>query len=92
MSECAGAVRRSRYLCFMKLFLRLFPCVLLLALSSCRTCPIETCHVRKVHLHSGTKYRGQPLFKKQNPAIGEKIKTYNPKSGTHSTDKSKPLK
>ncbi|WP_426059203.1 hypothetical protein [Hymenobacter sp. B1770] len=76
----------------MKLLLRLIPCVLLLAVTSCRTCPIETCHVRKVHLHSGNKYRGQPLFKKQNPSIGEKIKTYNPKSGTHANDKSKSLK
>jgi hypothetical protein len=76
----------------MKLLFRLLPCLLLVAVAGCRTCPIETCHVRKVHLHSGNKYRGQPLFKKQNPAIGEKIKTYNPKSGTHTNDKSKPLK
>ena len=77
----------------MKLLLRLVTCLLLLIVAaSCRTCPIESCHVRKVHLHSGQKYRGQPLFKKQNPAIGEKIKTYNPKSGTHGNDKSKTLK
>ena len=76
----------------MKLLLRLVTCLLLLVVASCRTCPIESCHVRKVHLHSGQKYRGQPLFKKQNPAIGEKIKTYNPKSGTHGNDKSKTLK
>ena len=43
-------------------------------------------------MHSGQKYRGQPLFKMQNPAIGQKIKTYNPKSGTHANDKSKSLK
>ena len=77
----------------MKPFLRLVPCLLLLVVAtSCRTCPIVSCHVRKVHLHGGAKYRGQPLWKKQNPAIGEKIKTHNPKSGTHSSDKSKPLK
>ena len=76
----------------MKLLFRLIPCALLLTVANCRTCPIETCHVRKVHLHSGTKYRGQPLWKKQNPAVGEKIKTFNPKSGTHSNDKSKTLK
>ncbi|MBF9238935.1 hypothetical protein I2I05_16145 [Hymenobacter sp. BT683] len=75
----------------MKMLLRLAPVLLLFIASSCRTCPIETCHVRKVHLHSGNKYRGQPWFKKQNPAIGEKIKTHNPKSGTHGNDKSKPL-
>ncbi|GAA4356946.1 hypothetical protein GCM10023185_21320 [Hymenobacter saemangeumensis] len=52
---------------------------------------MESCHVRKVHLHSGVRYRGQPLWKKQNPSIGEKIKTHNPKSGTHTNDKSKKL-
>ncbi|MDB5234084.1 MAG: hypothetical protein JWR44_1077 [Hymenobacter sp.] len=76
----------------MKLYSRLFCCLLLLAVASCRTCPIESCHTRKVHLHSGVKYRGQPLWKMQNPAIGQKIKTFNPKAGTNSLDKSKPLK
>ncbi|RIY13791.1 hypothetical protein D0T11_01545 [Hymenobacter rubripertinctus] len=59
---------------------------------SCRTCPIEACHTRKVHTHNGTKFRGQPWFKKQNPAIGEKIKTHNPQSGQHKNDRSKTLK
>ncbi|MBT9392308.1 hypothetical protein KLP40_03960 [Hymenobacter sp. NST-14] len=59
---------------------------------SCRTCPIESCHTRKVHFHNGSKFRGQPWFKKQNPAIGEKIKTHNPKSGQHKNDRSKTLK
>jgi hypothetical protein len=60
--------------------------------TSCRNCPIESCHTRKQHLHGGVKYRGQPLWKKQNPAVGEKIETFNPKGGTHTNDKSKPLK
>ena len=76
----------------MKLFLRLVSCVLLLAVASCRTCPIESCHTRKVHMHSGQRYRGQPMWKMQNPAIGQKIKTYNPKAGTNPLDKSKSLK
>ena len=86
--------RRKPNLTFglMKLLVRLIPCLLLLALASCRSCPIETCHVRKVHLHSGQKYRGQPLWKMQNPAIGQKIKTHNPKAGTNPLDKSKALK
>jgi len=65
---------------------------LLLTVASCRTCPITACHTRKVHLHDGTKYRGQPLWKKQNPAIGEKIKVHTQKTDRHKTDKSKPLK
>ena len=77
----------------MKLFPRLVSGLLLLLLAvGCRTCPIETCHVRKVHLHSGQRYRGQPLWKMQNPAIGQKIKTHNPKPGTNPQDKSKPLR
>ena len=75
----------------MKLFLRVISCLVLLLLAGCRSCPIQSCHVRKAHMHSGVKYRGQPLWKKQNPAIGEKIDTYNPKAGTHPNDKSKPL-
>jgi hypothetical protein len=81
-----------RYLCAMKLTLRLSICLLLVAAASCRTCPIESCHTRKVHMHSGVKYRGQPLWKMQNPAIGQKIKTYNPKRGMNPQDKSKTLK
>ncbi|GGG50420.1 hypothetical protein [Hymenobacter glacieicola] len=66
--------------------------VLLLTVVSCRTCPIVACHTRKVHLHGGTKYRGQPLFKKQNPAIGEKIKVHKQETGKHKNDRSKSLK
>ncbi|WP_310392588.1 hypothetical protein [Hymenobacter sp.] len=76
----------------MTLLTRFFSCLFLVAAASCRTCPIESCQTRKVHLHSGQKYRGQPLWKMQNPAIGQKIKTYNPKAGTHANDKSKTLK
>lgn len=75
----------------MKLFFRFVP-VLLLLLVSCRTCPIESCHTRKAHLHGGVKYRGQPLWKMQNPAVGQKIDTYNSKAGRNSLDKSKPLR
>ena len=74
----------------MKPLLRFLP--LLLLLGSCRTCPIESCHTRKVHFHTGIKYRGQPLWKKQNPAIGEKIDTYNDKSFKPNNNKSKSLK
>jgi hypothetical protein len=69
----------------------LWPLVLLLVVASCRSCPIVSCHTRKVHFHDGVKYRGQPIFKKQNPAIGEKIKTYNPRSKKRKADKSKTL-
>ncbi|SHJ22956.1 hypothetical protein SAMN02745146_2549 [Hymenobacter daecheongensis DSM 21074] len=67
----------------------LLPLLVLLLVASCRTCPIVSCHTRKVHLHSGVKYRGQPLWKKQYPAVGEKIKVHTPKSGTHKADKSR---
>ena len=70
----------------------LTPVVVLTLLASCRTCPMQSCHTRKVHLHGGTKYRGQPWFKKQNPAIGEKIKVHKQETGKHSNDRSKDLK
>ncbi len=71
---------------------RWWPLLVLLAVASCRSCPIVSCHTRKVHFHDGVTYRGQPILKKQNPAIGEKIKTYNPKAGKHKADKSKPIR
>jgi hypothetical protein len=52
---------------------------------------MASCHTRKVHLHNGTKYHGQPWFKKQNPAIGEKIKVHSQKQGKHNNDRRKTL-
>ena len=63
----------------------------LLGLASCRTCPIVACHTRKVHLHGGKKYRGQPLWKKQNPSVGEKIKVYKPDKVKRENDNSRDL-
>lgn len=65
------------------------PVLLLALLGSCRTCPIASCHVRKVHIHGGQKYRGQPLWKKQNPAIGEKIKMNEQPDGKMHNNRSK---
>ncbi len=45
-----------------------------LALASCRTCPIDSCHARKAHLHNGVKYRARPIWKMQYPAVGERLK------------------
>ncbi len=75
----------------MKPILRSLP-LLLLVLASCRSCPIDTCHVRKQHFHNGIKYRGQPLWKKQNPSIGEKIKVSKDKSYSPNNNRSKSLK
>jgi hypothetical protein len=64
-----------------------------LAVASCRTCPMESCHVRKVHTHNGVRYRGQPLWKMQNPAIGEKIKVHSEGNNKRQkSDHSKSLK
>jgi hypothetical protein len=63
----------------------------LLVLGSCRTCPIVSCHTRKKHLHGGVMYRGQPLWKKQNPAVGEKIKVHNQGQSKRANNKSKSL-
>jgi hypothetical protein len=78
---------------FRLLFVRLLlPLLVLTLVASCRTCPMVSCHTRKVHMHNGVKYRGQPLWKKQRPEVGEKIKVHTPKSGTHKMDKSKDKK
>ena len=45
-----------------------------------------------MHLHNGVQYRGQPLFKKQNPAIGEKIKVHKQDTPRHKNDRRKTLK
>ena len=67
----------------------LLPLLIVFLAASCRTCPMASCHTRKVHFHNGVKYRGQPLWKKQSPAVGEKIKVFTPKAGLHKADKSK---
>ena len=54
--------------------LSLFGVLLGLALAGCRTCPLDSCHIRKAHYHEGVKYRARPIWKMQYPAIGEKQK------------------
>jgi hypothetical protein len=45
-----------------------------LLFTSCMpACPIQSCHVRKQHAHGKKNFRGQPIWKKQNPKIGEKM-------------------
>ncbi|OKL41564.1 hypothetical protein [Pontibacter flavimaris] len=44
------------------------------SLVSCKpACPIGPCQVRMEHIHGDQEYRGQPIWKKQNPKIGEKL-------------------
>ncbi len=68
----------------------------LLALAAgCRTCPVDHCHVRMVHMHNGVSYRGVPrwmVWKKQNPAVGEQIKVAGKSGAKPNNDRSKPLK
>ena len=54
--------------------LLLLPLLVALLLAGCRTCPIDSCHIRKAHYHNGVKYRARPIWKMQFPAIGERIK------------------
>ncbi|MVN75696.1 hypothetical protein GO988_05095 [Hymenobacter sp. HMF4947] len=64
-----------------------------LTLGSCRTCPIDSCHIRKAHYHNGAKYRARPIWKMQYPAIGEKYKVKREGDGKrHEKDQSKSLK
>ncbi|MTI32693.1 hypothetical protein [Xanthovirga aplysinae] len=34
-------------------------------------CPIKTCKTQIIHVHNGQKFRGQPIYKKQNRKYGE---------------------
>lgn len=41
---------------------------------SCKpACPIGPCQVRMVHAHGEQEFRGQPIWKKQHPKMGEKL-------------------
>jgi hypothetical protein len=64
-----------------------------LTLAGCRTCPMDSCHVRKAHLHNGVKYRARPIWKMQYPAIGERIKVQKEGDGKRKDgDRSRHLK
>jgi hypothetical protein len=64
-----------------------------LLVGSCRTCPIDSCHARKAHLHNGVKYRARPIWKMQFPAVGERIKLNSEgKNRRRDSDHSRPLK
>lgn len=36
-----------------------------------RRCPVKSCRIQLKHVHSGREFRGQPIYKVQNPKIGE---------------------
>ena len=64
-----------------------------LTLAGCRTCPIDSCHIRKAHYHNAVKYRARPIWKMQYPAVGEKIKIRRGENNKRNPDdRSKPLK
>lgn len=73
--------------------LLLLPLLAALLLAGCRTCPIDTCHIRKAHYHNGVKYRARPIWKMQFPAIGEKQKLNREHTDKHrDSDHSRPLR
>ena len=68
-------------ICFLTLF------------SACKpACPINSCHIRKVHLHGKKQFRGQPLWKKQNPRIGEKMGRKKAQDNQESRQKERKIK
>lgn len=64
--------------------------LLLLSVSSCKPlCPISACQVRMVHTHGGSEeFRGMPLYKKQNPKIGESLPKQTGEVRKRNNDKS----
>ncbi len=72
-----------------KLFL-VIALLLIITLNACKpACPIMSCHTRKVHLHGKKEFRGQPIWKKQNPRIGEKMPKKMPSDNQESQQKSR---
>ena len=62
----------------------------LLSFSACKpACKIYSCHIRKQHLHGKKAYRGQPIWKKQNPRIGEKLPNKAPQDNQKSQQKAR---
>jgi|GEM_PF-977195 len=87
-----SATQHSRFRRWLPRF-SLLTGLLLVGLSGCRTCPIDECHIRKAHLHSGVKYRARPIWKMQYPAIGERYKVRKEGDGKRkASDHSRPLK
>ncbi len=62
-----------------------FVLVVVLATSCKPFCPINSCQVRMVHRHGEKEFRGQQIWKKQNPKMGEKL----PKSSRESAGSKK---
>ncbi|MDX5421075.1 MAG: hypothetical protein LPK07_02300 [Hymenobacteraceae bacterium] len=59
-------------------------------LISCKpACPITSCQVRMVHAHGEHEFRGQPIWKKQNPKMGEKLPKASQEKAPRGKDKSK---
>ncbi|MBF8962345.1 hypothetical protein I0P70_03715 [Pontibacter sp. FD36] len=72
-----------------RLLLPFSAALLLLTVSSCKPlCPIGPCQVRMVHAHGEQEFRGQPIHKKQNPKIGEKLPKQTGEVHKRTNDKS----
>lgn len=72
-----------------RLLLPLGAILLLLSTASCKPmCPISSCQVRMVHAHGEHEFRGQPIHKKQNPKIGEKLPKQTGEVRKRNNDKS----
>ncbi|GAB3531787.1 hypothetical protein GCM10027443_14640 [Pontibacter brevis] len=58
-------------------------------LFSCKpACPIASCQVRMVHPHGEQEFRGQPIWKKQNPKMGQKLPKTSKETVPNRNDKS----
>ena len=72
-----------------RLLLLFSAALLFLTVSSCKPlCPITSCQVRMEHLHGEQEFRGQPIYKKQNPKIGEKLPKQKGEVHKRTNDKS----
>jgi len=85
----AGAFPNLNYMAKNRLCLLLSYALLAAIVSSCKPiCPISSCQVRMVHRHGEKEFRGQPLWKKQNPKMGEKLPKASQENSSSRNNKS----
>jgi len=72
--EYSGAFQNLNFMAKNRFCLLLSFTLLAAAATSCKPmCPIASCQVRMVHRHGEKEFRGQPIWKKQSPRMGEKL-------------------
>lgn len=85
-----GAFPNLNYMAKNRLCLLLSFVLLAATATSCKPlCPITACQVRMVHRHGEGEFRGQPIWKKQSPRMGEKLPKASQENMSNRNNKSR---